>query len=81
MQGAGGIVCAMDKELRELSDRVAGKIEQAAQLVERLRADNAALRLRLAVVETERNHLQAQMVSARDRLQNLMDRIPEEARS
>lgn len=70
----------MNKELTQLADQVADKIEQTAQLVARLQADNTALRLRLAVVEAERNRLQTQTASARERLQSLMARIPEEAR-
>lgn len=68
----------MDKDLTQLADQVAGKIEQAAQLIERLRADNAALRLRLTSVEAERSRLQAQTDEARERLRSLMERIPED---
>jgi len=72
-------VRVMDKELTELTDRVADKIEQTVHLVEHLQADNTALRLRLAVVEAEYSRLQTQTASARERLQSLMERIPEEA--
>ncbi|MDR2165622.1 MAG: hypothetical protein LBO79_08435 [Zoogloeaceae bacterium] len=73
------IVRAMETELMRIADSVAGKIEQVAQLAERLRADNAALRLRLVAVETERDKLQARTVAARERVESLLERIPGEA--
>ncbi|MDR1648477.1 MAG: hypothetical protein LBR88_10695 [Zoogloeaceae bacterium] len=68
-------------ELDLLVDGLADKVEQAADLIERLRADNIALRERLASVEAARGHLEAQTKAAHERLSALLARIPDEVRA
>jgi uncharacterized protein (TIGR02449 family) len=65
----------MEKELESLAD----KVERAVLLVERLRADNAALKDRLTTAEAERERLRRNMAAARARVESLMGQIPEEA--
>ncbi|MFN4324508.1 MAG: hypothetical protein ACK4FP_01330 [Azonexus sp.] len=55
------------------------KIEQAVALIHQLRAENEVLRNRMVAAEAERLHLRQTMTAARERLEGLMDKIPEDA--
>ncbi|MBK9608020.1 MAG: hypothetical protein IPO58_16875 [Betaproteobacteria bacterium] len=65
----------MENELRALEDRIG----QLAALARRLRAENAALRQSLLAAQGESKALAAKVESASDRLQRLLERLPEEA--
>ena len=65
----------MNTELEALE----AKIELVADLVLSLRAENEALRNQMAVAEVERLQLRQTMSAARERLEGLMDKLPEEA--
>lgn len=54
------------------------KLEQFLAFCEGLRAENRALRQRVAGLEDERKSLVAKIDTARDRLEALMDRMPVE---
>ena len=56
-----------------------GKIDQAVALVHQLRAENEVLKNQMAAAESERLHLRQTMSAARERLEGLMDKIPEDA--
>ena len=64
---------AMDAELSSLED----KIRQALALCRRLREENRSLRQQLADSETEKKQLSQKIDGARDRLEGLLQRIPE----
>ncbi len=55
------------------------KIEQVIALVHQLRAENEVLRNQMVAAEAERLHLRQTMTAARERLEGLMDKIPEDA--
>lgn len=63
----------MDMELSALED----KIRQAMDLCRRLRDENRQLRQQLADAESLRKQLSEKMDGARDRLEGLLQRIPE----
>ena len=63
----------MDIELSALED----KIRQAMELCRRLRDENRQLRQQLADVESDRRQLSEKIDGARDRLEGLLQRIPE----
>lgn len=65
----------MNTELEALDS----KVEQAIGLIHQLRAENEVLKNQLAAGEAERLHLRQQMSLARERLEALMDKIPEDA--
>ena len=65
----------MNTELEALE----GKVEQVVVLVHQLRAENEVLRNQLATAEAERLTLRQKINTARDRLEGLVDRIPEDA--
>lgn len=65
----------MDTDLEELE----AKIEQVVTLVHQLRAENEVLKNQVAEAEAERLHLRRSMTAARERLESLMDRLPEDA--
>lgn len=65
----------MDSELRALEERV----DQLAQLVRRLRSENNALRDSTTVAHSENASLRVKVESATQRLQRLLERLPEEA--
>ena len=72
--------------MRELPTKPAGcwpaaeaKIEQVVALVHQLRAENEVLKNQIAEAEAERLHLRRSMTAARERLESLMDRLPEDA--
>ncbi|MDE2439472.1 MAG: hypothetical protein KGP14_00500 [Betaproteobacteria bacterium] len=54
------------------------KIEQVIALVHQLRAENEVLRNQMLAAEAERLHLRQTMTAARERLEGLMDKIPED---
>ena len=68
-------VNTMDSELRALEERV----DQLAQLVRRLRSENNALRDSTSVAQSESASLRVKVESATQRLQRLLERLPEEA--
>jgi len=65
----------MNAELETLET----KIEQVVALVHQLRAENEVLRNQMIAAEAERLHLRQTMTAARERLEGLMDKIPEDA--
>ena len=65
----------MDTDLEELE----AKIEQVVALVHQLRAENEVLKNQIAEAEAERLHMRRSMTAARERLESLMDRLPEDA--
>jgi cell division protein ZapB len=65
----------MNVELETLE----AKIEQVIALVHQLRAENEVLRNQMLAAEAERLHLRQTMTAARERLESLMDKIPEDA--
>ena len=65
----------MNAELETLE----AKIEQVVALVHQLRAENEVLRTQMVAAEAERLHLRQTMTTARERLEGLMDKIPEDA--
>jgi FtsZ-binding cell division protein ZapB len=65
----------MNVELETLE----AKIEQVVALVHQLRAENEVLKNQMVAAEAERLHLRQTMTAARERLEGLMDKIPEDA--
>ena len=55
------------------------KIEQVVALVHQLRAENEVLKNQMAAAESERLHLRQTMNAAREKLEGLMDKLPEDA--
>ena len=55
------------------------KIEQVVALVHQLRAENEVLKNQIAAAEAERLHLRQSMTVARERLEVLMVKLPEDA--
>ena len=55
------------------------KIEQVVALVHQLRAENEVLKNQNAAAESERLHLRQTMTAARERLEGLVDNLPEGA--
>jgi cell division protein ZapB len=55
------------------------KIEQVVALVHQLRAENEVLKHQMAAAEVERLQLRQTMTTARERLESLMDKLPEDA--
>jgi cell division protein ZapB len=72
---SASIVRAMNTEL----DALETKIEQVVALVHQLRAENEVLKNQMAAAEAERLHLRQTMTVARERLEGLMDKLPEDA--
>jgi len=60
-------------------DTLEAKIEQVVALVHQLRAENEVLKNQMTAAEAERLHLRQTMTVARERLEGLMDKIPEDA--
>jgi chromosome segregation ATPase len=56
-----------------------GKIELVVALVHQLRAENDVLKNQIAAADSERLHLRQTMTAARERLEGLMDKLPEDA--
>jgi len=65
----------MNSELEALE----GKVEQVVALIHQLRAENEVLKNQIAAAEVERLHLRQTMTAARERLEGLMDKLPEDA--
>ena len=65
----------MQSELEALES----KIEQVVALVHQLRAENEVLKHQNAAAEAERLHLRQTMTAARERLEGLVDKLPEGA--
>lgn len=64
----------METELKALED----KISQLIQLSRRLRADNVQLRQEMAGVQNENHLLAGKIEAAKNRLEHLLQQIPEE---
>jgi cell division protein ZapB len=64
----------MEAELKALEDKIA----QLVQLCARLRTENTHLRQQLANAQNEGKHLTEKINGARDRLEALLDQIPED---
>lgn len=64
----------MDMELEALE----AKIEAVLALVSQLQAENEVLRNQMAAAEAERLQLRQTMTAARERLEGLMDKLPED---
>ena len=64
----------MNSELEALES----KIDQVIELVEQLRAENEVLKNQIATAEIERLQLRQTMTTARERLEGLMDKLPED---
>jgi FtsZ-binding cell division protein ZapB len=62
----------MEAELTALDERIKALI----RLVEGLRVENAELRHNLAATESENQSLRQKIQGARDRLHNLLSRVP-----
>ena len=60
-------------------DALEAKIEQVVALVCQLRAENEVLKNQIAAAESERLHLRQMVTVARERLEGLMDKLPEDA--
>jgi len=64
----------MEAELNSLDE----KLSQLVQLCHRLRTDNHELRQQLAAAQNESKRLRDKIESARERLENLLNRLPED---
>ena len=64
----------MNTELAALE----AKIDQVVALVHQLRAENEVLKNQIAAADAERLHLHRTMTAARERLEGLMERLPED---
>jgi cell division septum initiation protein DivIVA len=60
-------------------DALEARIEQVVALVHQLRAENEVLRNQMAAADAERLHLRQTMNAALERLEALMDKLPEDA--
>jgi len=65
----------MEAELKALED----KVSQLVDLCQRLRAENLRLRQEVAGVQSDNRALTEKIESAKDRLEHLLEQIPEEA--
>jgi len=63
----------MDQDLSALEDRV----RLVAELCQQLRAENSDLRQRMARLTSENKTLAEKINGAKDRLQGLLDQLPE----
>ena len=63
----------MDAEMAALEER----IRQAVDLCQRLRGENSDLRQRVAQLQNENRQLADKITSARQRLEGLLEQIPE----
>jgi cell division protein ZapB len=63
----------MDAEIVALEER----IRQAVDLCQRLRGENSDLRQRVAQLQNENRQLAEKITSARERLEGLLEQIPE----
>ena len=60
-------------------DALEGKIEQVVALIDHLCVVNEVLKNQIAAAEAERLHLRQTVTLARELLELLVDRLPEEA--
>lgn len=60
-------------------DALEAKVEQVVALVHQLRAENEVLKNQIAAADSERLQLRQTMTAARERLEGLMDKLPEDA--
>ena len=65
----------MNSEIEALE----GKIDQVIELIGQLRAENDVLKNQIAAAELERLQLHQTITTARERLEVLMDKLPEDA--
>lgn len=65
----------MEAELKALED----KVSQLVDLCQRLRAENLQLRQEVAGVQSENRALTEKIGTAKERLEHLLEQIPEEA--
>ena len=72
-QGFFNYIAPMDMELRQLEDKLAQLIDFCRQL----RGENHELRQQLAQEQNQNKHLSDKLDGARDRLENLLNQIPE----
>jgi cell division protein ZapB len=72
-QDFSNYIASMDAELAALED----KIRQATSLCLRLRNENRDLRQQLVALESDRKQLSEKIDHARNRLEGLLQRIPE----
>lgn len=54
------------------------RIDQVIALVHQLRAENEVLKNQMAAAEVERLHLRATIKTARERIEGLVDTMPED---
>ncbi len=64
----------MDTEIEALE----AKVNKVIAVVTQLRAENESLRSQLAAAEAEKQRLQQTMTAARQRLEGLIDKLPED---
>ena len=64
---------SMDAEMEALEER----IRQAVDLCQRLRGENSDLRQRVAKLQSENRQLADKITAARERLEGLLEQIPE----
>lgn len=64
----------MDTEIEALE----AKVNMVIAVVTQLRAENESLRSQLAAAEAEKQRLQQTMTAARQRLEGLIDKLPED---
>ncbi len=64
---------AMEEQLSALEDR----IRQAVELCQQLRAENKELRQEVAQLTSENRRLSDKITNAKERLQGLLEQIPE----
>ena len=64
----------MDADLKALEER----ISQLVQLCKSLREDNSELRQTLALAQDAERQLKARMQQAQIRIENIIDRLPED---
>ncbi len=64
----------MDTEIEALE----AKVNKVIAVVTQLRAENESLRSQLAAAEAEKLRLQQTMTAARQRLEGLIDKLPED---
>lgn len=60
-------------------DALESKVEQALTLLQQLRAENEVLKNQIAAADAERLSLRQTMHVARERLEILMNKLPEDA--
>ena len=65
----------MEAEIDSLDE----KVQQLAQLCQKLRKDNSHLRQQLATARDENQRLSEKITTATSRLEALLDKLPEEA--